>query len=58
MQFSTWVLGNSNKIKKMPENRFPKYIYYIRRLLLPYYLPGKSLASTENKNQKHKNAKL
>ena len=42
----------------MPENRFPKYIYYIRRLLLPYYLPGKSLASTENKNQKHKNAKL
>ena len=40
MQFSTWVLGNSNKIKKkMPENRFPKYIFYIRRLFLAYYLP-------------------
>ena len=40
MQFSTWVLGNSNKIKKKkPENRFPKYIFYIRRLFLAYYLP-------------------
>ena len=23
----------------MPENRFPKYIFYIRRLFLAYYLP-------------------
>ena len=41
----------------MLENLFPKHIYYIRRLFLSYHLPGKSLASTENKNQRHKNAK-
>ena len=41
----------------MLENLFSEYIYYI--LFLSYHLPGKNLASTKNKNQKHnKNAKI
>ena len=34
-------------------NLLSNYIYYIRRLFLSYHLPGKSFASSENKNQKH-----
>ena len=58
MQFSKWILASNKKIKRMLEKHFLEYIYYIRRLFLSYHLTGKSLASTENKNQKHKNTKL
>ena len=42
----------------MSGNLLSNYIYYIRRLFLLYHLPGKSFASSKNKNQKHKNVKL
>ena len=46
----------SKKIKKTAWIFFPEEFVGIRRLFLSYHLPGKSIASTGNKYQKHKNA--
>ena len=58
IQFSKFILVNSNKIKR-PFKIFLSIFICMHRLFLSYHLkPGKSLAFTENKYQMHKNAKL
>ena len=57
MQFSKLILVNSEKIKRPFKFFSPSTFICIRRLLLLYHVPGKSLAFNENKYQKHENAK-